>query len=28
MRGYENFEEKLSALGATVAFEAGATVSS
>ena len=28
LRGYENFEEKLSALGATVAFEAGATVSS
>lgn len=28
LRGYENFEEKLSGLGATVAFEAGATVSS
>jgi UDP-N-acetylglucosamine 1-carboxyvinyltransferase len=28
LRGYENFEEKLCALGATVAFEAGATVSS
>ena len=28
LRGYENFEEKLSRLGATVAFEAGATVSS
>ncbi len=28
LRGYENFEEKLFALGATVAFEAGATVSS
>jgi UDP-N-acetylglucosamine 1-carboxyvinyltransferase len=28
LRGYENFEEKLSALGAAVAFEAGATVSS
>jgi UDP-N-acetylglucosamine 1-carboxyvinyltransferase len=26
LRGYENFEEKLSALGATVAFEAGAPV--
>ena len=28
LRGYENFEEKLSTIGATVAFEAGATVSS
>ncbi len=28
LRGYENFEEKLCELGATVAFEAGATVSS
>ncbi|MDQ3591152.1 MAG: UDP-N-acetylglucosamine 1-carboxyvinyltransferase [Actinomycetota bacterium] len=28
LRGYENFEEKLCALGATVAFEAGATISS
>jgi UDP-N-acetylglucosamine 1-carboxyvinyltransferase len=28
LRGYENFEEKLCALGASVAFEAGATVSS
>jgi UDP-N-acetylglucosamine 1-carboxyvinyltransferase len=28
LRGYENFEEKLSGLGATVAFEAGATISS
>ncbi|HEX2742513.1 MAG TPA: UDP-N-acetylglucosamine 1-carboxyvinyltransferase [Rubrobacter sp.] len=27
LRGYENFEEKLSGLGATVAFEAGAPVS-
>jgi UDP-N-acetylglucosamine 1-carboxyvinyltransferase len=26
LRGYENFEDKLSALGATVAFEAGAPV--
>ena len=26
LRGYENFEEKLSALGATVAFETGAAV--
>ncbi len=26
LRGYEHFEEKLSGLGATVAFEAGATV--
>jgi UDP-N-acetylglucosamine 1-carboxyvinyltransferase len=26
LRGYENFEEKLSALGATVAFETGAPV--
>jgi UDP-N-acetylglucosamine 1-carboxyvinyltransferase len=26
LRGYENFEEKLSGLGATVAFEAGAPV--
>jgi UDP-N-acetylglucosamine 1-carboxyvinyltransferase len=28
LRGYENFEEKLAGLGATVAFEAGAPVSS
>jgi UDP-N-acetylglucosamine 1-carboxyvinyltransferase len=28
LRGYENFEEKLSGLGATVAFEAGAPVTS
>src|ERR687895_1926576 len=28
LRGYENFEEKLSRLGATVAFEAGAPVTS
>ena len=28
LRGYENFEEKLSSLGATVAFEAGLQVSS
>ncbi len=28
LRGYENFEEKLAGLGATVAFEAGATISS
>jgi UDP-N-acetylglucosamine 1-carboxyvinyltransferase len=28
LRGYENFEEKLCTLGATVAFEAGATISS
>ncbi|MDQ3251610.1 MAG: UDP-N-acetylglucosamine 1-carboxyvinyltransferase [Actinomycetota bacterium] len=28
LRGYENFEDKLSALGATVAFEAGAPVRS
>jgi UDP-N-acetylglucosamine 1-carboxyvinyltransferase len=28
LRGYEDFEEKLSGLGATVAFEAGAPVSS
>jgi UDP-N-acetylglucosamine 1-carboxyvinyltransferase len=28
LRGYENFEEKLSGLGAAVAFEAGATISS
>jgi UDP-N-acetylglucosamine 1-carboxyvinyltransferase len=28
LRGYENFEEKLSGLGATVAFEAGAPVAS
>jgi UDP-N-acetylglucosamine 1-carboxyvinyltransferase len=27
LRGYENFEEKLCALGATVAFEAGAAIS-
>jgi len=26
LRGYENFEDKLTALGATVAFEAGATI--
>ena len=26
LRGYEDFEEKLTALGATVAFEAGATI--
>jgi UDP-N-acetylglucosamine 1-carboxyvinyltransferase len=28
LRGYEDFEEKLSGLGATVAFEAGTRVSS
>ena len=28
LRGYEDFDEKLSTIGATVAFEAGATVSS
>ncbi len=28
LRGYENFEERLAGLGATVAFEAGATISS
>jgi UDP-N-acetylglucosamine 1-carboxyvinyltransferase len=26
LRGYENFEEKLTTLGATVAFEAGAPI--
>jgi UDP-N-acetylglucosamine enolpyruvyl transferase len=26
LRGYEDFEEKLTSLGATVAFEAGAPV--
>jgi UDP-N-acetylglucosamine 1-carboxyvinyltransferase len=28
LRGYEDFEEKLSRLGATVAFEAGSPVAS